>query len=561
MSFSADYDTALKSNKEILPAVSCEGLNADGLHKSAFLKERATIRFHRTKSPETLRLDLFRPEPQRSIPENFQLRIGFDGQQVRDVPWEATGELSVTLNVDSREGHEHELELQLLGTEGDNWKGGLYKWLGKLLPVPPLSTTFNRLRRQRLNRFFRIRRLWVEDEILIDYKNPREPINPLFDLEDRQMGINIMGWFRGRLGIGESARSSSRACDAVELPNELLDLKTPCLADMSDETLVGRLGDGNPFGVNLVHINPPESHDLEHYYGREFFANRYNIAYWAWELPEFPDDWVPTWRYYNEVWCPSRFVADAVSRKVPLPVVVMPHAVKPELEPRDWRAHFGFPADQVLFLFAFDFNSYLERKNPMGLVEAFRRAFPDKSQQEAGLVLKYHSGDRHPNDLARLKEALSDVGPVYEISESLPREAVTGLQAACDVFVSLHRSEGFGLNLAECMALGKPVIATDWSGSAEFVKPGNSIPVPYQMVELRETHGPYEAGQIWAEPDLDAAAKAMRTLVEDPALRERLGKQAQVDIERWFSPNAVGNLYRQRLKWIQTWFDNPEQPW
>ncbi len=540
------------SSKQFSPPVKLEGFNPDGQHNSAFIKDFASFQFSRVNPPGTVAFTLVQPEANRRVPSEFHLQIRYQDRVIAQIPRKDAGECvkHFELNPGAEPPFRFELSLQG-GLEYDNWKGGIYKFLSKLISVPTWSNYWTRRRRNRLNRLIRVRRVDIDGEELFDFSNPHRLINPLFDLEARRVGMNIIGWFRGTLGIGESARSSFRACAAVDLPHQLVDLKTPCLADLSDDSVEEHLTEDNPFGINLFHINPPESHDLEHHYGGAFFENRYNIAYWAWELPEFPDDWVTACRYYDEIWCPSRFVADSIAQKAPLPVVVMPHSVQPTLAEKNWRSHFQLPADRVVFLFAFDFNSYLERKNPLGVVEAFRRAF--NGEHNASLVLKHHSGTLHPGDYARLRQAIGDTAHVHEIPSSLSRDELTGLQSACDVFVSLHRSEGFGLNLAECMALGKPVIATDWSGSAEFLNAGNGCPVRCRLTRLADTHGPYEAGQWWAEPDLDDAAAAMRRLADDPVLREQLGERARQTIRDHFAPEVIGNRYRQRIRWIQTW--------
>jgi len=141
----------------------------------------------------------------------------------------------------------------------------------------------------------------------------------------------------------------------------------------------------------------------------------------------------------------------------------------------------------------------------------------------------------------------------FLISQTLSRADVMRLQKSCDCFVSLHRSEGFGLSVAEAMYLGKPVISTNWSATAEFVTPQNGCPVEVELVTLEKNHDVYPKGSVWAEPDVDHAAAHMRKLAEDPAWAARLGAQAAADIRRRFSPKAVGELYRRRLEALHYW--------
>jgi glycosyltransferase involved in cell wall biosynthesis len=303
--------------------------------------------------------------------------------------------------------------------------------------------------------------------------------------------------------------------------------------------------------VNVFHLDAPQSEEIDHHHGRGFRTGHYNVGYWAWELPEFPDGWVAHHRFFDEIWCPSEFTRAAIAAKVPKPVLAMPHAIDFPVPPGDPRPRFALPPRTFLFLFVYDLNSTQERKNPHAVIAAFRRAF--SAGGPVGLVIKTHNAGRNPGALAELQAGLQDLPNAHLISDTLSRTGVYELQQACDCFVSLHRAEGFGLNIAEAMFLGKPVIATDWSGTAEFVNAANGCPVTYRLVTLDRDHGPYSSGQTWAEPDIEHAAHWMRRLAEDEALRARLGAQAAADIRRLFSPLAVGRRYRRRLDMLLLW--------
>jgi glycosyltransferase involved in cell wall biosynthesis len=227
----------------------------------------------------------------------------------------------------------------------------------------------------------------------------------------------------------------------------------------------------------------------------------------------------------------------------------MPHSIQFERPAGDraaLRRRFGLPEARFLFLCLFDLNSYAARKNPRGAVEAFRRS--GLAGREAALVLKVQNTEANPSDFAALKEAVRDLPGTAIISETLAREGVYALEAACDCLVSLHRSEGFGLALAECMYLGKPVISTNWSATAEYLDHENGYPVRYSLVELAESHGPYSKGSRWAEPDLGHAAGLMRRIVSDPSEAARIGAAARRTIEDRFSPAVIGARYKRRLE-------------
>jgi glycosyltransferase involved in cell wall biosynthesis len=299
-----------------------------------------------------------------------------------------------------------------------------------------------------------------------------------------------------------------------------------------------------------VHFNADQSGALPDLIGPDSYAGRYTIGYWAWELAEFPDALVPAFDAVHEVWVPSTFVAMALQAKTSKPVWVMGHSIKPDRVPPD-RATLGLPDDAVVFLAAVDFNSFLERKNVLGAIAAFRSAF-GVGDENVHLVIKAHGGTGAFREArARLTAALGQDRRITLIDEVLTRREIDVLYASIDVFVSLHRAEGFGLPIAECMRLGKVVIATDYSGSRDFVSADCALPVPYRLVPVDDSIYPLGDGQNWAEPDLVDAARLMRLVVADPALRSRLGQAAKEQIERDYSPEAVGARMAARLDAIR----------
>jgi glycosyltransferase involved in cell wall biosynthesis len=363
--------------------------------------------------------------------------------------------------------------------------------------------------------------------------------------------MNIVGFLAADLGIGESARCMVRAADAAEIPTALVALKLNCRNRLGDTTYASRLQETNPHGVNVFHIDPPVARDIDHHHGEAFCRDKYNVGYFAWELPEFPDAWTSSFDYCDEVWCPSDFVRESMALKAPFPVITMPHAISFERPggSREWlRERFSLPQDRFLFLSLFDLNSYSERKNPRGAVEAFRRS--GLADRGAALVIKVQNAEANPSDFAALSELVRDLPGTVLLSRTLSREEVYGLEAACDCLVSLHRSEGFGLAVAECMYLGKPAIATQWSATAEFLNPENGYPVRCSLVRLEENHGPYGKGSTWADPDLDHAAGLMRRVASDAAEAARIGARARATIEGRFSPAVVGARYKRRLETI-----------
>jgi glycosyltransferase involved in cell wall biosynthesis len=421
-------------------------------------------------------------------------------------------------------------------------------WLGRIT-----SWSFcQRFRLQSKNRQLRLATIeTVTGEVIFDFANRNAPYSGAFARRHTKIGLNIAGFLTAELGVGESARCMVRAADATNLSTALIPLKLHCKNRLGDQTYTARLQATNPHAFNVVHLDPPASRDIEHYHGKSFRAGKYNIAYWAWELPDFPDTWVPACSYFDEIWCPSDFARDAIAMKVALPVITMPHAIKFDRPAGNPRAQFKLPGDKFLFLVLYDLNSYSERKNPGAVIAAFRRSGLAESQ--AALVIKVHNAAGNEADLAALEAAIADLPGAIIINETLSRQKIYELQAACDCYVSLHRSEGFGLAVAEAMYLGKPVISTDWSATAEFVNVTNGCPVNFQLRKLERNFGPYGKGQIWAEADVAHAAHWMKQLAGDPALVSRLGAAAQATIESKFSPGIIGARYKRRLENITTW--------
>ena len=424
----------------------------------------------------------------------------------------------------------------------------LLAWLGRVTGLG----AWQRFRAQNKNRQLRLLTLaTAEGEALFDFSQRDTPLSLSYVRRHAKLGLNVAGFLTADLGVGESARCMVRAADSAGIPVALVPLKLSCKNRLGDPTYASRLQETNPHDVNVVHLDPPASRDLDHHHGAGFRTGKYNIAYFAWELPEFPDAWVPSFDYYDEVWCPSDFTTAALAMKSPVPVLTMPHAIgfpRPAESTAQLRARLGLPAAAFLFLTLFDLNSYSARKNPRAAIEAFRRS--GLAGRGAALVIKVQNVAGNDTDFAALQQSVRDLPGTVLLTETLSRADIYALEAACDCFVSLHRSEGFGLAIAEAMFLAKPVISTDWSAPAEFVTPDNGCPVLANLVTLEQNHGPYAKGSTWADPDVAHAAEHMTRLFADRTLGARLGAAARATIEARFAPAVIGARYRRRLEAI-----------
>jgi glycosyltransferase involved in cell wall biosynthesis len=270
---------------------------------------------------------------------------------------------------------------------------------------------------------------------------------------------------------------------------------------------------------------------------------------WYWELETFPPEWVKHGAGLDEVWAPTKFIAGALQAALPIPVRSMLPGVELPNFTRLPRRALGLPEDRFLFLFAFDMASYIARKNPLAVIRAFRQAF--RPDDRVALVIKVARGHCDPESLAQLTEAARQAG-VQLLNRLVSREEALALIAGADCYVSLHRSEGFGLTMAEAMLLGKPVIATAYSGNLDFMSPDNSLLVSYQRVPIDRDQGVYKKGNVWAEPSVEEAASLMRHVFEHTEQARELGARARAEVSDLLALEAAGQRMARRLREIQT---------
>ncbi len=366
-----------------------------------------------------------------------------------------------------------------------------------------------------------------------------------------ETGVNVLGLLELPIGVAEAARSSCRSLQAVGIP-----ISTQAFD--KQQLLYGAAykPDTTPrYAVNLCHLNAENVLSMVDLFGPEWFAGRYNIAFWFWELEEFPRHWAKLAPLFNEIWVASDFVRDAIAAQVEIPVITVSTAVEPPAMTRNWRSHFELPPDRHVTLLMFEGanEASLLRKNPQAAIEAYRRAAGKNDR--CLLLIKTAIAQRQQELHDTLTQATRGLN-CRILSADLDRESAWGLIAACDSLISLHRSEGFGLILAEAMALGKPVIATNYSSNTEFMDPSCACMVDYRRVKVGKTTGPYPGDAIWAEPDIDQAAAQLAQLIAEPQLAEELATRARTRVEEQLSFNTVGQSMRRRLATVL-----PDRQW
>ena len=359
------------------------------------------------------------------------------------------------------------------------------------------------------------------------------------------LGVNVVGYLRSELGVGEVARQFISALDAAGVPALPVGLHAP--DNRQGHSYATAAQDRNPFAVNLICVNADGLPAFAAEAGREFLDDKYNIGVWWWETSRFPPEHLGAFEYLDEVWAGSRFIAETLSAVAPIPVVHVPLALDfPLTLPRDPGA-LGLP-DAYTFLFSYDYNSVAARKNPLGALEAYTRAFGP--EDGTILVLKSINGDRHASAHRRVREAAADRTDVIVLDEYLDQADKDRLMASCDCYVSLHRSEGFGLTLAEAMFHGKPVVGTGYSGNMDFMTEANSYPVAYTMAAVGGGAEPYAADEEWAEPDLDDAVRLLRHVRKNPSEAAARGARAAADIRAKYAPRVAGEALAERLQRI-----------
>jgi SAM-dependent methyltransferase/glycosyltransferase involved in cell wall biosynthesis len=358
-------------------------------------------------------------------------------------------------------------------------------------------------------------------------------------------GVNVVGYLNAELGVGEVARQAITALDQQGVPVLPVGVAAGITREDHDFDHASHAASG-PFHINLMCVNADMLPAVVGELGPTFFSERRTVGWWWWEVDTFPEHLHGAFDFVDEVWAGSRFVAETLSKVAPVPVAYIPTPVTTGPGVVADRDAVGLP-DGFVYLFVFDFNSVMARKNPLGVVEAFRRAFPGP-QNGVTLVLKSINGERHPDAVATLRGAIGDRTDIVLRDEFLDASLRDVLIASCDCYVSLHRAEGFGITLAEAMLLGRPVVGTAYSGSADYLSEETGFVVEHELVRIGEGAAPYPADGQWAEPDLEHAARVLRRVLEEPEEARARAERGRQYILRHHSPAAAGAAMTARLR-------------
>jgi glycosyltransferase involved in cell wall biosynthesis/SAM-dependent methyltransferase len=359
-------------------------------------------------------------------------------------------------------------------------------------------------------------------------------------------GMNVVGYLSSERGVGEAARQILAALEAGGVPLATID--APTVPDEIYESLGDLPEESYPYDFDLICVNADMLPVVATALGPPFFEGRHSTGLWFWEISHFPAAWHQSFDYVDEVWVASEHIAEALRSLTSTHVHTIRLPVAPAPPEEISRAELGMP-DGFCFLFLFDYRSVFRRKNPLGLVEAFRSAFEPGSGPS--LVIKSICGEEFPEQREELAAAVADRPDIHLIEDNITSGMKNAMIAGCDCYVSLHRSEGLGLTMAEAMYFGRPVIATAYSGNLDFMTEQNSFLVPHTMAEIGPDADPYPPAGQWAEPDLEHAAELMRRVFENQEGAAARGRRGAEEIRRTHSPEAACEAIRLRMELIK----------
>lgn len=362
------------------------------------------------------------------------------------------------------------------------------------------------------------------------------------------IGINIIGEYSGISGLGESVRLNTLALQSVGVETSLINY-IPWLKSDSDkkDTQFTKFENATPHAINLININYNMFSEFMETIPADFLKGKYNIAQWAWEMQDPPDDVKQYFEFLDEIWVPSQFCADALSKISHLPIIKIPHPIHFELSNSTFVKPSNAPSNKFVFLTIFDYLSNIERKNTLAVIKAFNEAF-NNDEKDVVLIVKTINSDENKKDKILISEALNKNPNIIIIDEKIPRGEILKLYQTCDVYISLHRSEGFGLTMAEAMYFGKPTIATAYSANIEFMNSFNSFLVDFILIP---DEGSLKKGSLWAEPNIQDAAEKMKFIHQNYALALVKGERAKNDIHEQLSLEKIGNRMKNRLTIIE----------
>ncbi|WP_434035513.1 glycosyltransferase family 4 protein [Formosa sp. 4Alg 33] len=363
-------------------------------------------------------------------------------------------------------------------------------------------------------------------------------------MKNQIQGLNIVGYTEGMFGIGEATRLNINAAKRLDIPLNLINYEKVKQNSNYQYSF--------NYAINLVQLSLKDLESFIAIIDPNIFKNKYSILFLVWESEYLAPELVENLNLFNEIWTPSEYCKNIFQKTYNSPIIIVPHPVEVHLNslPNQNTNHF-FDDNKFSFLFIFSYHSSVERKNPFFLIEAFKTAFGDSDTVE--LVIKTVGAKQHKKQKQRLEECISKNIKVHDME--LDKNSVNHLINNCDAYVSMHHSEGFGLTLAEAMSLGKPTVATNYSGNTEFMNKNNSFLIDYKLSYIENPDNNFCHKTLWSNPLFDSAIEKLRSIYDNSDLRIEKAFNAKIFIKEKLSFHSIGTIMKDRLNYLYINFD------
>lgn len=381
------------------------------------------------------------------------------------------------------------------------------------------------------------------------------------NLKISKSGVNLIGYAKHALGIGEDLRTTTYALNSRNIDTAIINFSPGSFKGREERTFENRIQNKHPYQTTIICLTAEETLRYLMREGSKNLKDRYVIGYWPWELPNWPKSWISAIDYVNEIWVSSKHIKDSLDKETKKPIKIMPLCVDQDgyklyqqgtQERLENRKRFGMDLGTINVCYSFDQNSYIDRKNPLDAFRTFQLAFPpyplDKVNEQVKLLIKTFPNKNVSWEWQYLKDMAKFDSRVEIIESNMNRKDLMRFYGCCDIFLSLHRAEGYGRCLAESLQLGLDLIATDWSGNKDFCKGELYTPVPYKLIPLNPFEYPYWEEQFWAEPDIIEASKILREVVYKRQKNGLPNEKISKGYQRYFSALKCGERYKKRLE-------------
>ncbi|MGY6251890.1 glycosyltransferase family 4 protein [Paraburkholderia caledonica] len=361
--------------------------------------------------------------------------------------------------------------------------------------------------------------------------------------------VAMIGYPHGAFGIGEDARLVGQALEIAGLTSQTYMSARKIISASPEFETFPPVADYRGADVSIFCMPAFDTLALLHDFGPYPFTTSYRIGLWQWELETFPAEAVAAFSLVDEIWTISQHAARSFRKMTSKPVRVIPLPVSPDIMTPVQRTAYGIPEQAFLFGFAFDGASFIARKNPLALIEAFQRAFP-KSDRSVCLLVKAMNSQNE--SVWKECQYRADTDPrIAIVDQVVSRGEANGLLNACDCIVSLHRAEGFGRVMAEAMYMGKPVVTSRYSGPLDFVSDDTAYLVDGELVDIKPDDYPFWKNNQWFQPDIQAAADAMRRVRDNRDERDAKAAAGRAGIRAHYSLQACAQFISQRFQEIK----------